>query len=156
MPNNNINTTPIVSFKQYDLTSPKRKRIINGIKTESYVEHRKRQKQTSISSSTLNLTTPALPECTSTLIPTHSSIDILTSLPTSITTFPSTIQKQPSIKSFLSTKVNSNNKPAKLPVETYFKVPTFKNGFNLRSLRRHFNSVTLKKNILMKVEIVHH
>ena len=119
MPNNNINTTPIVSFKQYDLTSPKCKRIINGIKTESYVEHCKRQKQTSISSSTLNLTTPALPECKSTLIPTHSSIDTLTSLPTSIITFPSTIQKQPSIKSFLSTKVNSNNKPAKLPVETY-------------------------------------
>ena len=96
----------------------------------------------------MNKSTPALPECASTLISTYSSIDTLTALPTSITTFPSTIQKQPSIKLFLSTKVSSNNKPAKLPVETYFKVPAFKNSFNIRFLRRHFNSVILKQNIV--------
>ena len=145
MPNNNANTTPIASLKQYNIITPKRKRTINAIKTESYVEHRKRQKQASKSSSTKNKSTSALSESTSTLIPTHSSLDTLTTLPHSTTNSSSNFQKQPSIKSFLSTKAS---KQAKLPVEAFFKVPNYKNGFNLRSLRCHFNSVTLKRNIV--------
>ena len=144
MLNNNTNPTPIVSFKQCDIVTPKRKRTTCAIKTEFYIDHRKRQKQALDSISINNKSAFDLSESTSTLIPTHSSFETVPVNPSSTTTVSSNIQKQPSIKSFLSTKANSNNKQVKLPVEAYFKVPICKNGFNLRSLRRHFTNVTLK------------